>query len=229
MNSSGLQAFWRGEHAINAELQMLRLPRHRKKRALAQMGREVKKQSRKNVKNQSSTQGKRFKQRRKPRTRKGLMLSGLVKGANIRQRTKGNAITVGFKNAQMGRVANEHQEGITRTFNARKMSEQQKADWRTEPASMAQANAIMRFGYRWRERDKDGKRKKISRRYIVENLTKWQALGLLNELKHGKGGRKGGVKSWQTVLPSREFFSNDTQWVKQMAHDVMKAELSRGK
>lgn len=228
MSNSGLSAFWRGESALAAELKLLALPKYKRKRALAQMGREAKKQTRRNVKTQTNTRNGKFVARKRKRTLKGPMLSGLVKGRMLRQKLASMSINVGFRNSQVARVAAEHQYGTSRTFKAKPMTEKQKQDWRDEPASMAQARAIMRFGYRWKERGKDGKRKKISRQYIIDNLTKWQALGLLNELKHGKGGRTGGKKSWKVDLPSREFFANDAQWVKQMTHEVIIKELNRG-
>lgn len=225
MNSaSGVSAFWRGETALNAELKLFMLPKERRKRALGQMGREIKKQSRKNVKQQRSVNGEGFKERRKARTREGQMLSGFVKGANIRQRTRGLSVTVDFKNSVMGRMAKAHQEGQTQTIKAKKMSEQQKADWRSEPATQAQANAILRLGWSTSRR-RDGKRKKISRQYIMENLTKLQALGMLYELNNKRKGKQ----SWQVNLPAREFFANDAKWVKQMAFDVVKNELGKGR
>ena len=179
MNSaSGLSAFWRGETALNAELKLFMLPKERRKRALGQMGREIKKQSRKNVKQQRSVNGEGFQERRKARTRKGQMLSGFVEGSNIRQRTRGLSVTVGFKNDMMGKMARAHQEGQTQNIKAKKMSAQQKEDWRNEPATQAQANAILRLGWATSRR-RDGKRKKISRQYIMENVTKLQALGTL--------------------------------------------------
>ncbi len=225
MNSaSGVSAFWRGETALNAELKLFMLPKERRKRALGQMGREIKKQSRKNVKQQRSVNGEGFKDRRKARTREGQMLSGFVKGSNIRQRTRGLSVTVGFKNSVMGRMAKAHQEGQTQTIKAKKMSEQQKSDWRSEPATQAQANAILRLGWATSRR-RDGKRKKISRQYIMENLTKLQALGMLYELNNKRKGKQ----SWQVNLPAREFFPNDARWVKQMAFDVVKNELGKGR
>lgn len=223
---SGVKAFWRGESALAAELRLMALPRERRKRALGQIGREVKKQARKNVKNQVTTSGKAFKQRVRKRTREGEMLSGFVKGSNIRQRSREMSVTVDFKNDVMGRMATEHQKGKKQTMRARPMSAQQVEEWKNEEASMEQASAIMRFGYRWNERGADGKRKaRLSRRWIVENLTKWQALGLLFKLKN----RQQGKKTWQADLPAREFFPNDAQWVKRMAFDVITKELNRGK
>ncbi|WP_417790770.1 phage virion morphogenesis protein [Terasakiella pusilla] len=221
--NSGVSAFWRGEGALAAELKLLTLPRARRKRALGQIGREVKKQARKNVRNQRNIRGEAFQKRRKERTREGEMLSGFVKGSNIRQRSREMSVTVGFKNDVMSRMAAAHQEGQTQTIRARPMSEKQKSDWRNEPASQAQANAILRLGWSTSRR-RDGKRKKISRKYIKENLTKLQALGLLHELN----GRRQGKKSWKTKLPAREFFPNDAQWVKQMAFEVITKELNRG-
>ncbi len=222
--NSGLSAQWRGEGALAAELRLLTLPRKRRKRALGQIGREVKKQARKNVRNQRNTRGEAFKERRKKRTREGEMLSGFVKGRNIRQRSREMSVTVDFKNQVMGKMAAAHQKGQSQVMRAKPMSEKQKNDWRNEPASQAQANAILRLGWS-SSRRRDGKRKRISRKYIMENLTKLQALGLLHELN----GRRQGKKSWQTKLPAREFFPNDAQWVKQMAFDVITKELIRGK
>ena len=224
MSKSGLRAFWSGETAFSAELKLMTLPKERRKRALGQMGREIKKQSRKNVKQQRSVNGKGFKGRRKERTRKGQMLSGFVKGSNIRQRTRGLSVTVDFKNDMMGKMARVHQEGQTQTIKAKKMSAQQKENWRSEPATQAQANAILRLGW-GTSRRRDGKRKKISRQYIMENLTKLQALGMLYELNNKRKGKQ----SWQVNLPAREFFSNDAKWVKQMAFDVVKNELGKGR
>jgi hypothetical protein len=59
----------------------------------------------------------------------------------------------------------------------------------------------------------------------MENLTKLQALGMLYELNNKRQGKQ----SWQVKLPAREFFSNDAKWVKQMAFDVVKNELGKGR
>ena len=222
--NSGLSAHWRGEGALAAELRLLTLPRKRRKRALGQIGREVKKQARKNVRNQRNTRGEAFKERRKKRTREGEMLSGFVKGRNIRQRSRELSVTVDFKNQVMGKMAAAHQKGQSQVMRAKPMSSQQVNDWKNEPATMEQARAILRLGW-VSSRRRDGKRKKISRKYIVENLTKYQALGLIHKLKNKRDGKK----AWRIELPAREFFPNDAQWVKQMAFDVVTKELNRGK
>lgn len=220
---SGVRASWAGESALVAELKLMMLPPERRKRALGQMGREVKKQARKNVKTQRNVRGEGFKERKKQRTRNGEMLSGFVKGANIRQRTKGNSVSIGFKNTVMGRMARAHQEGQSMTMRAKPMSKQLKEKWHGEEASMAQADAMIRLGFK--RKTSSGIEKPVSRIWIVENYTKWRALGILYTLNNKRQGKK----SWQVELPAREFFPNDSQWVKAMAFDVVKTELAKGR
>lgn len=220
---SGVRSSWAGESALVAELKLMMLPPERRKRALGQMGREVKKQARKNVKTQRSVRGEGFKERKKQRTRNGEMLSGFVKGANIRQRTKGNSVSIGFKNNVMGKMARAHQEGQSMTMRAKPMSKQLKEKWHGEEASMAQADAMIRLGFK--RKTSSGIEKPVSRIWIVENYTKWRALGILYTLNNKRQGKK----SWQVELPAREFFPNDSQWVKAMAFDVVKTELAKGR
>lgn len=215
--NSGFSAFWRGEGALAAELKLLTLPRARRKRALGQIGREVKKQARKNVRNQSNVKGQAFQKRKKKRTKRGRMLSGFVRGGNIRHKTTGTNVSVGFKNEVMGRLAAAHQYGSSETIRAKPMSAPKLREWKNSPATKQQAKEIQKLGYRI------GK-KKVSQKYISERLNKVQALALINKLE----GEKVGKQSWETGLPAREFFPNDTQWVKQMAFEVITKELNRG-
>ncbi len=220
---SGVRSSWVGESALVAELQLMMLPPQRRKRALGQMGREVKKQSRKNVRKQSDVNGRSFTDRHKTRTKKGKMLSGFVRGSNIRQKTKDNAVSIGFKNEVMGKMARAHQEGQTITMHSKPMSEKRRGEWEEDEASMEQADAMIRLGFK--RKTSSGVEKPVSRIWIVENYTKWRALGILYTLNNKRQGKK----TWQVKLPAREFFSNDAKWVKAMAFDVVKAELAKGR
>ncbi|WP_067095586.1 phage virion morphogenesis protein [Marinomonas atlantica] len=214
---SGLRAAWHGESALVAELKLLSLPRQRRKRALGQIGREVKKQARLNVRKQSSVRGQRFADRKKKRSKKGRMLSGFVRGGNIRHKASATGVTVGFKSDTMAKMAAAHQYGESQTVRAKPMSAARRREWGNDSATKVQAKRIQKLGYKHRK-------KRVSQRYIMESMTKLQALGLIYKLEGDQEGRQ----SWDTDLPAREFFPNDAQWVKQMTVEVIAKELSRG-
>ncbi|MBJ7536955.1 phage virion morphogenesis protein [Marinomonas transparens] len=223
MSSHGLSAKWTGDGLLMAELKLLSLTPARRKRAMSQMGREVQRQSRRNVKQQRDVNGRSFAARKKRRTKKGRMLSGLVKRGNMRQRAKTNSVTIGFKNDVMAHLAYEHQYGTTKKVKARKMSSSQSAEWEKAPATRQQAQEMNALGFRVAA--KGGKKRRVSQAWIIEHLTKKQALGILYELK----GSEHKKPSWETVLPARRFFASDAQWVRAMAASVMTNEYRKGR
>lgn len=218
-----VSAKWSGTAALEAELKLLTLSDKRRKRAMAQIGREVKKQTRKNVRNQASTRGSGFEERKKKRTRKGKMLSGFTRGKNLKHKATGHNVEVGFRNSVMGKMAREHQEGSKTVFKAKPMTASQKKDWREKPATRAQASAMNRLGFRVER--KGGRKKRVSQAWIMKNLTRLQALGILYKLNNDRQGEQ----SWTIKLPAREFFANDAAWVKEMATAVMRAEYQKGR
>lgn len=221
MPDSGLRVNWQGVSLLEAQLRLLTLTPQRRKRAMSQMGREVVKQTRKNVRNQKSVKGRSFADRNKKRSKKGKMLSGFVKGRNIRQKATADKVTIGFKNDGMARMANAHQTGQKQTVKAKKMSQQTKAEWKNSPATRSQAREMNRLGFKVEK--KGGKTRKVSQAWIVNNLTKLQALGVLYKLNNDKKGKQ----SWQVTLPAREFFPNDAAWVRAMAVRVVQTEYKR--
>lgn len=214
---------WSGTASLEAELKLLTLSDNRRKRAMAQIGREVKKQTRKNVRNQTSTQGKGFSSRKKKRTRKGKMLSGFTRGKNLQQTATSHHVEIGFRNNMMGKIAREHQEGSKTVFKAKPMTASQKKDWSEKPATRAQASTMNRLGFRVEH--KGGRKKRVSQAWIMKNLTRIQALGILYKLNNDRLGKQ----SWTIELPAREFFANDAAWVKEIATSVMLAEYQKGR
>lgn len=218
---SGVRTSWGGESLLAAQLRLLSLTPQRRKRAMSQMGREVVKQTRKNVRNQRDVNGRAFADRHKKRSKRGKMLSGLVKGKALRQKASSDRVTIGFRNDRLGRLANAHQMGQKQTVRAQKMSAQAKGEWESSPATREQAKVMNRLGFRVAARG--GKQKKVSQSWIMENLTKLQALGIIYKLN----GEREGKQSWEVDLPVREFFSNDARWVQAMAVRVVQTEYRR--
>jgi len=206
-----------------AELKLLTLPPARRKRAMSQIGREVQKQARINVRQQRDVSGRSFEGRKKRRTKKGKMLSGLVKSKNMRQKASPNDVTIGFKNDMMARIAYEHQMGMRRKAKARRMSNEQKEAWKNDEATRKQAVAMNALGFRVAA--KGGKKRRVSQTWIMKNLTKFQALGILYALRAGESR----VSSWDTILPDRKFFPNDAKWVRALTIEVIKNEYRKGR
>lgn len=223
MSKSGLSAKWSGDGLLMAELKLLSLSPARRKRAMSQIGREVQKQTRLNVRKQRDVKGRSFKGRKKRRTKKGRMLSGFVRRGNMRQRASSTSVNIGFKNDVMARLAYEHQYGTTKKIKARKMSSSQARKWETSPATRLQAQEMNALGFRVEA--KGGKKRRVSQAWIIKYLTKKQALGILYDLKDGEQKKA----SWETVLPARKFFANDTQWVRAMTVNVMQNEYRKGR
>jgi phage virion morphogenesis protein len=223
MNNGGLSASWSDKGLLMAELKLLMLPPARRKRAMSQMGREVQKQTRLNVRQQRDVNGRSFKERKRRRTQKGRMLSGFVRRGNMRQKASNNSVVIGFKNDVVARLAYEHQYGTTKEVKARKMSSSQSTEWERAPATRQQAQEMNTLGFRVEA--KGGKKRRVSQAWIIKHLTKKQALGILYELKDTEEKKT----SWETVLPARKFFANDTQWVRAMAIKAVTNEYRKGR
>lgn len=212
---------WSGELSLKNQLQLLALPPQRKRRINQKIGRAVIKQTRENVRRQQSTDGTRFEKRKKRRRLRGRMLSGFVRGSNINQRVTPSGTTVGFKNNALGKAAWAHQHGHKQTVT--KAQQERKArDWKDKPATSKQAAAMNRLGFRVDYRG--GRKRKVSRAWIQKNLTRWQALGILYDLHRGRESQK---ESWETALPARPFFANDSRWVAELANTIIRDELSK--
>ena len=223
MSKSGLSASWSNDGLLMAELNLLTLPPARRKRAMSQIGREVQKQARLNVRKQRDVNGRLFEGRKKRRTKKGKMLSGFVKSKNMRQKASPNSVTIGLKNDLMARIAYEHQMGMKRKVRARRMSNAQKEAWKDDEATRKQAVAMNALGFRVAA--KGGKKRRVSQSWIMKNLTKFQSLGILYTLKDGESS----MSSWDTILPERRFFPNDAAWVRAMTIEVMTNEYRKGR
>lgn len=216
-----MQADWSGELSLRHQLQLMALPAQRKRRINQKIGRAVIKQTRQNVRRQQSTTGQSFDKRKKKRRLRGKMLSGFTRGSNIKQRVTPSGTTVGFKNNALAKAAWAHQYGHKQTVT--KAQQMRKArDWKDKPATSEQAAAMNRLGFRVEYRG--GRKRKVSRAWIKKNLTRWQALGILRDLDQNRPQPK---ESWETELPARPFFANDSRWVAELANTIIRDELGR--
>ncbi len=213
-----ITAQWQGLLSLYDELRYAQLTPIKKRRLNQKISRAVVKQTRKNVRGQKDLRGRKFKERHKKRSRRGKMLSGLVKGNNIKQRITPDTTTIGF--GALGKRAWANQYGHSQTVTKQQQS-RLASSWKDKPATTEQAAAMIRLGFRLEK--KGGIKKRVSRKWIKDNLSRWQALGILYDLKNGTDSSH---DSWKTETPAREFFANDTDWVKQTAIDIARQELS---
>lgn len=213
-----LSSEFQGALSVHDSLRAMTLGQGRQRRINQKIGRAIIKQTRLNVRRSSDTSGHGFEARKKRRRLKGRMLSGFVRGRNIKQRVTPSQTTVSFANANMAKAAYAHQYGhkqrVTRQQQASKA-----AAWRDKPATPAQASRMNRLGFRVER--KGGRKQRVSQKWIRQHLTRWQALGILRDLEDPKPK----AQSWETKLPARAFFANDEAWVRRLTFNIVKAEL----
>nr|VFK16701.1 MAG: phage virion morphogenesis (putative tail completion) protein [Candidatus Kentron sp. LFY] len=207
-----------GRLILLAQLRALTLPPATRRRVMARIGREIKKRTRANVRAQADIHGKAFVPRKRRRRRK--MLAGLVK--ELMQRATPEEVTVGFRRGRTGVIAAQHQYGHEKTVRARRNLRNCRADDKAKPSALAtkhQARTLIKdLGYR--RSTGSGKKRRVSQRWIRENVTACQA-GLLIRMLRDEEPKD----SWVTKLPQREFFGSEPKWIGQKAAEIIDDEM----
>lgn len=196
-----------GDLTLKQQIDVLRMPKRARVRHHRYVAKTVIRRAKENVKQQRDINGRSFAPRKrgnKPVLRKMPSKLKAFIGAN--------KATVTFPKNRTGQIARAHQEGITTTMTAAKAA--QAARRRGEPdydadATAAQAKALIKEGYRQPVgKFKGGKKKgtaksrRVSQRWIMENMTVGQAGLILRLLREKKETQQ----QWDIPLPQREFF-----------------------
>lgn len=237
-DKSGVSAKWEGLEDIKYSLMLLQMTEREKKRAMGQIARGVRVQTRKNIKKQSSVTGKKFKERNRKRTLKGKMLSGLSKDKNFYTKITQDSALVTWKGPMAG-VAKVNQEGMAFTMNSqRKISKQKLEEMKGLAALEWQAKLMNKLGFLVANPERKGKRgpskkdgkevvpKPVSKDWIMENITAYQAMIIIAALRE-KRGEKGSGKSVRVKLPAREFFPNERAWLNELATRIVTQEYRK--
>lgn len=204
-----------GDLKLRKQLAVLRLPPGKRKQLGRKLGREVIRQSKKRTSEQRDVHGNSFENRRRGR---GKMLKRMMRPTKVYAGPDKTKVT--WPNPLTGRIAFAHQHGIGETMTAEKARRKNGTPDYDAPCTPEQAKALLAEGYRQPTggRYKSGQRKgqtrtkRVSKRWIQDNITLGQA-GLLLKILRSDDAKS----SWEIDLPQRSFFGVSKAQYRQMA------------
>lgn len=189
---SGIKIDVFGALAIEKRLALLKLPPAKRRQLLSGIGRELKRQSIRNLKAQRDVEGRAWAPRKRGNDRKLLRHLSRQVAANF---TTPDFVEVGFK----GAVAYQQHEGVTQVMNAGKMQREGGANSEDSPTTRKQAKALRDEGYKVKVKGTK-KWRKPSLKWITENIKQKQAGLILRVLRE-----QAPKKTWITTVPARSF------------------------
>lgn len=206
----------RGFVPLSKQLQLLRMTPVQKKRSLRRFGRAITRNARQNARAQKTVTGESFAPRRAPRKRR--MMKNLAATKHLKVYAGPNNVTVTWKNNYMGKIARAQHDGYQKTVSVQQMKERtgNRGPDYDAPATKRQADALIKMGYRaWpivippkknkKYRDRTGhfdgirKGRRVSKKWIMENLTMGQAGLILREM----GYKSGDLDKWEEKIEPR--------------------------
>lgn len=189
-----LHAEVRGLLPLKEQIRILAMPISDRRRVLYRVGKLVERDSRARVRAQTDLNGLPFEPRK--RKKRGRMLGKLVATARMFVRATGTEATIGFK-GRAGSIAAKQQYGAIETVTVGELRSGGQA--RKAPATLKQARALLKEGFRIRRENGRGFRRP-TQRYITEHYTIGQATAILRSMRAREP-----KKSWRTILPARSF------------------------
>lgn len=206
MNGLKINVF--GHLSVQKRFEMLKLPPRKRRQLLGGIGREIKRQSVRNLRGRHDVDGRPWEPRKRGEGRKLLR--------RLHRQVQANFVTpdfvdIGFR----GAVAYQHHEGITQIMTGTKVAaEARKRDHLEEPVTKKQAKDLRAEGFKLRVKGTK-KWRKPSLKWIVENMKQKQA-GLILRLLRGEQPKK----SWITNVPARPFLGATQQQVNQFVEKI---------
>ncbi len=195
MSSVQINVF--GALSAQKRMEVLALPPRKRRQLLGGIGREIKRQSIRNLRAGRDVDGKPWEARKRGNDRRLLRRLNRQVSANI---LTNDYVDVGFK----GGVAFQQHEGATKTMTSAEMhKEQMRSKKRQEKqeslATSKQAKSLRSAGYKIRVKGTK-KWRRPSLKWIKENLKQKQAGLILRRLRDETP-----KQSWLTKVPGRSF------------------------
>ena len=211
---------------LKRQLQLLALPPAKKRRILGQVGRQLQKKTRANIRAQRDIYGRSFAKRTakdRPAKQRRKLLRKM--GRQLTQKTTDRQVEVGFKGIA-GSIASQHHFGEKRTVTAtafkREMKKRRKGEeYFDKPATKEQAKVLVKqLGFR-------SKKRRYSQHWIRNNLTIGMAGAIIKKMRDEQGLPKRSNSSWIVETPARPFFGATTQVASAMAAEIIEQETVR--
>ena len=194
------------------QLKFLKLPKGRRKQLHRWLASAVATMSRKRVRQQKDVDGKSFTPR-KSSTNKRPMLKKIsntkfMKPSNVSE----TGADVTWPKNRAGMIARVHQEG--QTIRITKKAQRAKSD---ALCSRYQAKQLNKLGFRLRL--PGGNRKRVSQKWLMDNMTAEQAGLIIQSM--GGGHESKGKNSWQIKIPARPFLGASRREQKEMSTKLL--------
>jgi len=172
------------------QLQALALTPAKRKRFHKQLGQEVIKTGRANIRAQRTLDGRPMTPRKNG---KAKVLRRMMRG--VKAWSGPNQVKVSWTNTRAGQVARAHQEGQTERMTAAKAARRAGTPDYDAPATRTQARALIKEGYR---HPRGGR---VSMKWITEHMSLGQAGVVLRSMRDAPP-----KQSWEIETPARPFF-----------------------
>jgi Phage virion morphogenesis family len=183
-----------GQLEIKKRLQLLQLPASKRRQFLGGFGREIKRQTARNLRAGKDVDGKAWEPRKRGKNRR--LLRRLNRQIEPVFATP-DSVQISFK----GIVARQQHDGFTKAMNAAEMiRENGKGKTQDVPASAKQAKSLRAAGFKVRVQGAKKKWRSPSLSWIRQNMSQQQA-GLVLKILRGDESKT----SWITKIPARGF------------------------
>ncbi len=197
-----------GSLSAQKRIQALELPPRKRRQLLGGIGRELKRQSIRNLRAGRDVDGRPWEPRKRGSNRKLLRRLNRQVAANL---LTPDYVDVGYR----GAVAYQQHEGMSQVMTGAKMqSESGHRDHYEEPATRKQAKELRAEGYKVRVKGTK-KWRRPSLKWITENLKQKQAGLILRTLREEKPKR-----FWVTKLPARPFLGATEYQISQFIEKI---------
>ncbi|WP_020411001.1 phage virion morphogenesis protein [Hahella ganghwensis] len=206
-----------GQLAIQRQLDLLKLPPAKRKRLLGQIGRKVRTATRKRLRAQKGLDGQAWEARKGRGQRR--MLRKL--GRHLAVHSQSNRVDITFNNPLVGRIARQHQEGISEVMTSGRMRRIHGTPDYDAPASRSLARALRQEGFTIARHGGKG-RKRPTLRWITEHLTQGQAGLILRQLQDKETKTR-----WEIPLPARSFLGATQTEIDAMADHLIEQTLKQ--
>ena len=212
----------KGQLRLGEQIAILAMPGKERRKVVKGIASEVRKEGRQNIRQQKTISGSPMAPRKKTRNKRKL-LRRLGKGMVVFNRGDDRAI-VTWKKPFAGRVAKWQQEGTTQRMTAARAGQRGRKPDYDAPATRDMAKALIQEGYRQPVKGTNGRvrLKKVSQRWIMDNLTQGQAGLVLKQMRGTEGKR-----SWLIRTPSRAFLGATEQDAQRMLQGMARQQVNK--
>lgn len=211
-----------GRLRLGEQIAILAMPGKERRRLVKGIATQVRTDARQNIRQQKTISGSPMAPRKQTRNKRKL-LRRMGKGMVVFNRGNDRAI-VTWKKTVAGRIAKRQQEGNTQRMTAVAAARRGRKPDYDAPASRDMARSLMQEGYRQPVKGKNGRvrLKKVSQRWIMDNLTQGQAGLVLKEMR-GTGGKR----SWLIRTPARAFLGATEQDARRMLEAMARQQVNK--